>query len=691
MDNRLMTGMPTEPPTASFSQPGIVINPELASMFTDTMPGDEENQNANIYEKPFEEPAINYYKDEFSEEDLISQFNIIFTEADDAKKNFADIWQEIVSMYNNEDDFSRKADWQSKEVIPRTFTMTENVTSMFQRALMTIPDWFSITKTFRNDDVVLEAKINLVTKMVKYFLEKNEYPFLFGKTVKAGLLSYLLINKVTWSYEGDLLSDTNGFSNGGCIIELISPFDFWLDPTGRGKYTIQKTVIDYGDFMEAADNGVFINADKLESDYRDMEEESEENERKEMPSSITASRKEVVLHEYWGNVYHKDGRLVYKNCMFIVANKKYIVKAPIENPNKNKKSPYVITGSIDTPFGVYHKSLLGVNIGLFKLITELANQAIDSNNFSILKNFQIDKEALEDPSDIDDGIFPGKVWATNYDTQNPQPIRVLEFGQPPQSIFTLAQLIDREIQSSGVTEYVTGLPRMKGRPTATEVTQKLAQSNSLFDTLARNVEYHFLTPLVKLVYETIVQNIEYFLLDEEFVKAVPEARSLRGVPPELRYKELAGDFAITVSGLSIVLNRQAELEKVNAFMNMLGNNQQLASQMDWNKLGNKVLEGLNWTSADILLDPVKAAEQQKQMIMQQMAAAGQLNNQVIPGQPSQELQSGQVIPGQPPQSVPPPVMNPQIQQQMFGGQQGQPDPRQIIQQLQQQMQRGGRR
>jgi hypothetical protein len=251
------------------------------------------------------------------------------------------------------------------------------------------------------------------------------------------------------------------------------------------------------------------------------------------------------------------------------------------------------------------------------------------------------------------------------------PIKTIEMKQTPASIFNLMSVVDREIQSSGVTEYVTGLPRMKGRPTATEVTQKLSQSNSLFDTLARDIEYHFLTPLIKMVYDTICQNLESFKLDEEFLSAVPEARWLLGIPADQRYKELAGDFAITVSGLSIVLNRQSEIEKIVTLIKLLSGNQQMMAQLDWNKISGKVLEALNWTADDILLSPDKAAEQQKQMMLQQMAQSGQLNNQVIPGQPPQELQSGQVIPGQQPQLAPPAVMNSQTQQQMFG-QQGPP-------------------
>jgi hypothetical protein len=677
MDNRLV--MDTQPvgdfmPTITAGG-DIPISPELEFAFSD-MPGDSmESLTDNLTNiASAEKPAQNIHPEgkEFTEEDLVKFYVDIKKEADDKRKPYEDEWSELWDMYNGNDDFTGKANWQSQEVIPRTFTMAENVASMFKRALMTIPDWFSITKTFHTDDPILTAKINLASKLVKYFLEKNEYPFIFGRTVKSGLLSYLLVNKVTWSYPGDLLSDESKFKNGGCVIEMCSPFNIWLDWTGRDKFIIHRTTLDYGDFIYSDKNGksLFVNVDKVNSDYTDFTADSEENERKEMPAGVTASRKEIQLEEYWGDVYHTDGKLVYKNCMFIIANGKTIVKKPIENPNKHKKKPFVVCGSIDVPFGVYHKSILGVNKGLFKLITELANQTIDSNNFSILKNFAVNKDAMADPSIIDDGIFPGKIWETNNDTQDSNPVKLLDFGQPPQSIFTLMQLVDREIQSSGVTEYVTGLPRMKGRPTATEVTQKLAQSNSLFDTLARDIEYHFLTPLVRMIYETIVQNLEYIKLDEEFLSAVPEARALLGTNPEDRYKELAGDFVITVSGLSIVLNRQSEIEKIVTLIKLLSGNQEMIAQLDWNKISGKVLEALNWTADDILLSPDKAAMQQQRMMLQQMAQSGQLNNQVIPGQPPQELSSGQVIPGQPPQVVPPPVMNPQMMQQMFNQQGG---------------------
>lgn len=608
--------------------------------------------------------------------DIINISTEMFQEADNARKPVENIWNKVYDLYNNKYDFSKKEDWQSKNYVPKISNAVNAIVGFLKKAVISKREWFS-TEALEKKYEEYEVSIN---NLIKYWLEKNKFVEIFGEGLIAGLLSNLIIFKVFWrnseilnetvlpdkAYQTDIIKDKgkkeNPFvkllmetSQQGITeekilekdfyevlansqkqdlrISIIDPYDFYIDPTGKNKYCIHRSYMDLSDLKNVASSSGFDveEINKISEDFKRQEARYKEDVRKGMNPSVSkpSYRKQIEILEFWGDLYDENGNILYQNCTWTVANDRYLIRKPTKNPFWHQKFPFVWGPLVKKPFSVYHKNYFEDSLGLAFALTELLNLMLDINSFATAKAFEIDLDILADPEDLVSGLYPAKVLKKRAGGTNANLIKEVSLGTMSPQILRIYQEMDREYQNSArTTEFLLGKPSTRGRPTATEVTIKTQQSSAAIEEVASDVEENVLAPLLQMIlvlclqYQRNFDDMRLFVLQEEIVDKIKILAAL----DEKEKKQIVNIFNFKVRGLSGIVSKQANLEKLLTFIKFIGDTPAV-EYIDFKKLMKKVLNNLELDEEDILLsDEEIELNQKKKIMMQMLAQQGQKRN-----------------------------------------------------------------
>lgn len=617
-------------------------------------------------------------KSSVQDQDYITAVLALYHHADDERLEQKRTWDELWRLYNNQYDFSKKADWQSKNFVPKIAMGVEAAAASLKRALIQTPDFFGVEAMTEED----KPKAILLEKLIKYWLDQNDFNNQFVESLKSALLTSLMVFKVyaveeeiqdlKWpepsmlDFGDETVSEPVPISRRrkAIRIDAVDPYDFWIDPTGRGKYVIQRSRIDLDDLKEAAESGDYDQkaVSEIEESFAQAQADYEQALREGKEGTPPPFRKSVELLEFWGDLPDQDGNLLFRNGTITIANQRWVIRGPIDNPYLHRKVPFVWGAPTTKPFSVYHRPLFRDIIGLARMQTELLNLILDGNIFAVAKAFELDLDQIYDPNEIKAGVYPGKVFKKRGSINPGMPmIREINIGAVPAQALSIYQLLDREIQGgTGINEIKLGLPAMRGQPTATEVQTRTAEANSLFDTMSRGLEEQIIEPILDMVYKLILQYMNDFTDPSLKEMLGQDADTLQMMSPRERFLAIKGNFKFKARGISIAMTRSQELDKVMTFLRLVGRYPQALQGVNVAFLLKKVAESLNWDPKELLTPQFLAAfEQAKQqnpapvgpgmpgiMPMMPIAQPGMGLNGPIPTQipPQMGLNSGEMTP-----------------------------------------------
>jgi hypothetical protein len=288
----------------------------------------------------------------------------------------------------------------------------------------------------------------------------------------------------------------------------------------------------------------------------------------------------------------------------MVANKKNIVRKQ-DNPFDHGQLPYVPTTPIPYPHrGSWGVSLVEPVVKMQYAYNNIINLSIDNLNFSVNKVYQYQPSNLVNPRSLT-RLYPGKLVATHNGADAIKEVRTSNIGQDS---FAAMGLLQSEIQKgTAVTEFLLGTAG--GSKTATEAKIKTAQAQGIFDTIARSIEINSLAPIIKMVFDLMVQFGE--------------------IPAELKDR-----YKFEVGGLSLLLVRQEQTSNVQQVLGAALQNETLADMTNIRELYSKYLELLNLE--DVLVDeqqgPNKDQERQIDQQTQEQAqkqVAGMSDEEIL--------------------------------------------------------------
>jgi len=537
------------------------------------------------------------------EVDYVEFANSIRKTENDTRKPHEKEWNENFSVFNKEYDFSKKEKWQAKQPDPKLNNAVHALTFLIKRSLIQSGEDFFECIPY-DKSLLNEVKMPSIKKIIASSLMKESSGFVnsFVDALQSSFLTSLLILKTYPIVDPE--------KRGHIIkVDAVSPYNIWLDSTGRNRYVVHRSKVDLDVLKDAGPESGYDKTaiDEIQGNFSTSNEDyRERKQRGEQTTNLPAYRCEATLDEYWGDVWNEDGKLVKRNITFTVGNEKSLVRRPIDNPMPDKEFPFIIGAPLRKAFSNYHQPMASNAAGFNRAMTDLINVGIDGNFFKNIPSFEIDIDQIVDPQEVKTGIFPGKAFKRYGNQSQPQSqmIRqVLMQGSPADTIGLYKLFDSLSDNSMGTTEFVMGGERLGARPTATEVTRKTEQSASYLMMLAEGLEEQIIGPLIGKFW---AQLCKYPPDPMEYYNILPENEAIFIINNGLE-KTFGSRWHFKAKGMSAVLNRTQELMKLKNFFEMLKAFPEIAQRLDIDELLNRVILNFGWSPKEIVL-ALKAKE-----------------------------------------------------------------------------------
>lgn len=107
------------------------------------------------------------------------------------------IWDDCWKLYRGEDDFSMKQDWQSKIVLPKSFTSVKMATNTIKRLLSAAKKPWDI-ESVNPDDLVTVLRAEQMTDLTKHFMDKAYFLKEFTDGLESAFITGLGVWKLWW-------------------------------------------------------------------------------------------------------------------------------------------------------------------------------------------------------------------------------------------------------------------------------------------------------------------------------------------------------------------------------------------------------------------------------------------------------------------------------------------------------------
>jgi hypothetical protein len=569
-----------------------------------------------------------------AEFDYVAFCNSAWKTADDAWRPRRTVFDESWALFWNRYDFSKKAPWQSKNFVPKMNRMVRTAVFAFKDAIVGMVDYFSV------DGVGKQSKERawVVAKILKYWLDTNDFVNAVVDSLFASLLSSLMVFKIYWENvcETEVTAPTsapqkvaNALAEGApqgspppplqthkryrgrLRIEKIDPNKFRIDPTGRKKYAIHEYEIDLHDLVELAKNSSnrYDSAvvAQIQGDYQNQEEKYRERLRKnEAPSDQAGHgfRRTVVMREYWGEVF-KDGELMGRNMTFTIANDVHYVRKAFKNPYLPDEGPFVWGAPLRVPFSNFHQSFAEAINGLCRIATEVFNLTMDANLWASIKAFELDLDQVADPNQIKNGIYPGKVLTKRNRGIPRQMITPLDMGVVNPQNLSFYGMIERETgNSTGVNEFTSGISGQRKIELATEYRAKSEEGHSYLGGISREVEENILDKILEKCWKMVLCHQDDFSDDRLKEMLGEEVSNILVLLSEGgRQEYLGGKYEFRFRGMSATLAKGEDLKKVRVIGEMIQSFPELKPFIKLREMAKRTIEAMNWNPEELIEKP----------------------------------------------------------------------------------------
>jgi hypothetical protein len=590
---------------------------------------------------PFDFTALATMRKQTAEE-YENQFWEILRTSAEARKDAVDRWDRARKAWANEYDFSYKSPNQAKAYVPRLTRNIEIVSQYLRRAFSENQQSFTVEAVSPTIENLKWA--SALQKMCFYLLDANNLLEKWQKLVKMGLLYGLMIAKITVQPEKvthvakgeDGKWKTVERNAYRLSVDIVSPYDIYLDPSGRNRFLIHKITVDEAYLYDLADMGVIDKSaiEELKERGKKVEEETESQKVKH-PSF----RRIVHLFEYWGDWWDDEGKVMHRNVWMIFGSvgtaigekgvpqvfkegvPAVLLKGPLPNPYWHQKPPFIVAPLIYSPYTeVYPLSLTDPLVDMQREYTRLFNAMLDGAIFDAIAVFEVSDYGVEDVEGIEN-LWAGKILRKKNINQG-QVITPVHLGKMPTAAAFLVQLMERYLlEGFGVTETVMGYLATRGRPTATEVVTARAHAFASIEELAKAAEASFWEPLLNLLLQISLQVLPD-IADEQMLQALGEDKEvlnqILSLSAEEREAIARGGYRFKARALSQAVAKVQEIAKMTEFLQLISEIPQLAMLLNWNGILRKMIEGYGWAPDEVTIELTPELEKlmkQAQVVM----------------------------------------------------------------------------
>ena len=521
-------------------------------------------------------------------------------------------WRRNQDAYWGRYDNTEKAKWQATEVMPHVHNSVERFGSAMRRALKQAGEWWTAKDP--------QDRSGLLTPMIEsftnFFLERSgtntsghytNFNHTFGDIMKGGARKMICFS-VTWNPKQNRVQ-----------IDPVDPSEVFLDPTNRRLFRIRETEIDLHVLMQKKDlkdseGNPIYNLAALEDAIRGAGDArsasanfTSDKDRQSGGSRETLStRKKIRIHEFLCDLVDRDGKLIAENQLVEMADERVLIRKPEPNPFWHGKDWIICVPMISVPWTTYGRTYVEGFASLAATFTELTNLVLDSTFITAMNAYMVWPEALADPTQLNDGMFPNKQYLADQDWPwDREFIRPVELGQVNPELFRIWAGIKNELmEASSENELGLGQLAPKSDVTATEIGAAERGGQAIHSNIAADVESTALNPMLEITYMTALQHADP-AQDQELQQFLGEEWS--AVLTQRRQEFRSRKFHMIANGLSGLIERAEQLRNMTGLLNIIGANETLAMayQKEYSlpKTLGVLMRGNGVDTSQIKLDP----------------------------------------------------------------------------------------
>lgn len=530
---------------------------------------------------------------------VIQAVRACWTEADEAKRSRINQNRFNRDVYYGRQDWSMKQEGQSTEFLPKLSMSVEQMHAFIKRGLIKFGDWYSVELDNQVSQLIDGSQVRSILNCFIYNLydgnnKWTSLPIVLADTVKNALTESLMILKVhgamvptrKYRYQRSLPETPEG---GGepevnhtlemeeddewqLRIDVVRPEDYYPDPTGRGLYEIHRVEKDLDEVMRGAEEGLY-DQDAVDllinTDYQRPEDQERTDQDRNQNEAVTPSfRKRVMLDEFWGTLLKNDGTVAHRNCVCTIANDKFLIRKPTDNPFWHQESPFCVEPLIRVPWSVWAKALYDDASSLNLALNEMFNLMLDGGLAAVWGIKQLRIEDLEDPSQVEGGVKQGMTLAVKQTLpHNAKVLEVVGTGNVPNDAMAIYEAIDREYNQSALTNELKlgSLPAKQVR--ATEVVEASQSQAITLDGITADIENTLIKSVLRKAWLTVLQNADD-IPPSVFPGAIDRTTALilMRASPEERFAMFAGRTQFKAFGLSGTLAKAMDFQKIMSLM-----------------------------------------------------------------------------------------------------------------------------
>jgi len=526
--------------------------------------------------------------------------------------------------YAGEQDWSHKAEFQSRETTPGFPIAVEQIVGTFERALTDNDEWGSadapgIGKPFLAPSMIWGLLVHYLQRLwTPGMRPETTYGVqaFVGDAVKRGILEGVVVAKVfpvlVRRREHRFKKPPKGLAPGvypahdlagervepvdvdevRLAIDLIPWEDYFRDPSPALSYEIHRTRRQLHELRANPeyDQGA---VDKLYSRAADTVSQYEKRTRAG-ENYVAPDPYEVEVFEAWGDVIDdRTGERLFENHFWTWSNDT-LLRSPTPNPYWHGRRPILAAPLIRVPGSVVHKALADHAVPVWRAANELVNLVLDAAMRGTWGVGQVRPDLMESPEEIADGIPQGYTAVLKPNVPQNQKFyeRVDNGESSPVSLDALNRVESYVNEALATPDTKLGqLPPRQVK--ATEIVSAMQSSGSLFESLAARFEDTFLEPLFELCWQLILQYADDFV-QAEFVQILGPRLTLQldGLRPRERWA-LVHHAKFKVRGLRGVASKERTFNKLMTVWQLLSTNPQFADlfgrSKDYTKLFDQTL------------------------------------------------------------------------------------------------------
>jgi hypothetical protein len=537
-------------------------------------------------------------------------------------------WLQNLDLYWNRFDFSNKANWQAREILPEFPLYVDRFAAALKMALLSSAAPFEVHVNGDEEGDIAQIIKKSMTDVILPRIGRTStghrcaFPVMFEEAMKYGAL--MMCATVVTARVVD-----------GCrqvCIENVDPYNVWLDPTGRGLYRIRRLEMDLSEFQQLARkvDGKGVPLYKIEemktagSTQGTMEalQRAEREKRTGTAQWQTSNRRPVLLHEFYGTLIDASGNTIGENVLAVWANSNHLVRVPEKNPFWHGRDWLICAPVLPVPGAPYGRAYVENFATICRTLNELTNLILDAVFTSALKAFAVVPSMLEDPSQIDEGVYPNVVFRLQDGAMPQDFLKEVNLGMLPPDVMQIWQTLKGELQEGAAFQ---AQQPIKSHTSAEAIGNAGQQDQDLMKSIASNIEGLYLEPFLDTVWKTAIQHIDP--KDEEWKAAVGETWFDALTKSKKQFAKYHVRFHFR--GISALIDKGQKLQKLMQLLQVIGQNQMLMQQLmqdlDPAKVIGYLFELFEIDKTRVFFSP---REKQANMIAQQQQQQAQARQQL---------------------------------------------------------------